>query len=310
LSVQEPEPLTSEVEIQEPKKSPQTADYLLSEREREQANKLGANPIDLIGTTESKAYIIGLIEETLPTSKFFQNLAASYASPVGSWLIVPEDLTAQTGEYVYTDSRTGLRYLYCNGAAVSQATYADLYAYWGASKWAADSGGNFSLPDSRGRELLLCGTHADCDLGDTIGPATESSRRGSKHGHAVTSLTVTGSPGAGSLAVGSESAHTHGAGSFAVGSGGTHSHTYTGYFSGGGGSEPGRSGASSDGSVTIGGDGSHTHSFSGTSAAGSSHTHSLSGSPSAGTLDVGGTVGTDTNEGGAGIFIGSLLVRI
>jgi hypothetical protein len=202
------------------------------------------------------------------------------ATPTGVWLIVPEDLTANTSEYLYTDSRTGLEYLYCNGAAVSQTTYADLYAYWGASKWAADSGGNFSLPDSRGRELLLCGTHADCDLGDTIGPATESSRRGSKHGHAITSLSITGAPTAGTLGTSTTGAHTH-AVPTADASGGTAK------------AAPGAATGAATQNTDSQGD----------------HSHTITGAPGVGTLDVGGTIGTDTNEGGAAIVIGSLLVR-
>lgn len=37
------------------------------------------------------------------------------------------------------------------GQAISQTTYATLYALYGASKYGADSGGNFLLPDLRGR---------------------------------------------------------------------------------------------------------------------------------------------------------------
>ena len=42
-------------------------------------------------------------------------------------------------------------WLVCDGSAVSQTTYADLYAVLGASAYGTDSGGNFFLPDLRGR---------------------------------------------------------------------------------------------------------------------------------------------------------------
>lgn len=40
------------------------------------------------------------------------------------------------------------------GQAISQSTYATLYALYGASKYGADSGGNFLLPDLRGRAVF------------------------------------------------------------------------------------------------------------------------------------------------------------
>jgi microcystin-dependent protein len=39
----------------------------------------------------------------------------------------------------------------CDGTAVAQATYADLYALFGASRWGADAGGNFILPNFKRR---------------------------------------------------------------------------------------------------------------------------------------------------------------
>ena len=42
-------------------------------------------------------------------------------------------------------------WLLCNGAAVSQTTYASLYAVVGANAFGSDGGGNFYLPDLRGR---------------------------------------------------------------------------------------------------------------------------------------------------------------
>jgi microcystin-dependent protein len=39
----------------------------------------------------------------------------------------------------------------CDGTAVSQATYADLYALFGASRWGGDAGGNFALPNFKRR---------------------------------------------------------------------------------------------------------------------------------------------------------------
>jgi microcystin-dependent protein len=42
----------------------------------------------------------------------------------------------------------------CDGAAIAQATYADLYTLFGASRWGADAGGNFILPNFKRRVTL------------------------------------------------------------------------------------------------------------------------------------------------------------
>lgn len=124
----------------------------------------------------TKSYLEEFVRTLQPTQAFLEAMVARIAWPVGQPRLIFEDLTAETGEYVWTDPITGLKGLYLNGVAggVSQVTYAALYAAWGPNKWGADPGSNFLLPDTRGRELVLCGTHVDCDLGDTFGPATES----------------------------------------------------------------------------------------------------------------------------------------
>lgn len=179
---------------QEPKKSPQDASKTLTDAERAVMQKQLSNPLDF--PPEFRTWLEGFIETALPTSASFQALAAAYAWPVGDFRIVPEDLSANTGAYVWTDSDTGLQGLYCNGAAVSQTTYADLYARWGASKYAADSGGNFTLPDTRGRSLFFTGTHADQDIGDSDGITLASrtpnhTHTGPSHTHSGSSLTAT-----------------------------------------------------------------------------------------------------------------------
>lgn len=179
---------TSPPPIQEPKKSPQDASKALTDAERADLTKKLSNPLDF--PPEFRTWLEGFIETALPTSKSFQALAANYAFPVGFQRWIPEDLSAHTGEYVWTDSNTGIQFLYANGAAVSQTTYADLYAAWGASKWKADSGGNFYLPDTLGRSIWTCGTNAATDLGDNDG-VIESSRQ-PKHTHSLSGSTGSG----------------------------------------------------------------------------------------------------------------------
>ena len=48
-------------------------------------------------------------------------------------------------------------WLLCDGSQVSQATYAALYAVVGANAFGTDSGGNFFLPDLKGRTVIGVG---------------------------------------------------------------------------------------------------------------------------------------------------------
>jgi hypothetical protein len=246
-------------------------------------SKLAANPQDVI-SGQFRGYLEDFIRITMGTQK-------NWSLPVGSPLLIMKDLTAQTGEYVYTDEQ-GIQYLYCNGAAVSQTTYAGLYAHVGANAFAADSGGNFTLPDARGRSLFFCGTHTNADLGDNDG-ATEANRQ-AKHAHtngvtgSITgSPSLSGAPSAGTLAV-NPASHSHAAasGSFVV----------TG----------GASGVAA---------GANLDSVANTATT----ALAISGAPGIGSLaasagslgvSVGGTVGTGTAGDAPGhLFIGSLLVR-
>ena len=89
--------------------------------------------------------------------------------PTGFYRVVPEDLTAQTGLYVWEGDETG-EWIYCNGATLT-ATYQDLIDYLGTS----------TLPDPRGRSIWMAGTNAATDLFDNDGVA-EGSRQ-PKHTH-------------------------------------------------------------------------------------------------------------------------------
>jgi len=79
------------------------------------------------------------------------------------WALVnPDSVTAITGEiriWAGTIATIPSGWLFCDGSAVSQATYANLYAVIG-HQYAADPGsGNFRLPDLR--NYYLVGANAD-----------------------------------------------------------------------------------------------------------------------------------------------------
>ena len=196
--------------------TPSDTSLILTDTERSEMIKYLSNPQDF--PQDFRGWLEGFINSVLPTSKAFQVQAANVAFPVGTFKIIADDLTAQTGVYEYTDE-FGIKYLYCNGAAASQTTYAALYAKWGANKWGADSGGNFLLPDTRGRSLWMSGTNTATDVGDNDG-VSEASRAPShthtvpSHSHSfsatsgVNSATVGVGDAGGSVTVAHQS-HTH-----------------------------------------------------------------------------------------------------
>ncbi len=250
-----------------------------------------SNPLDF------PAGFRGTIEDwitlMLPSPSSFQTqietAAAAIAQPVGSSLFLTGvDLTANTSEYVYTHPATGLTFLYANGATVSQTTYADLFAWFGGHIWAADpGGGNFVLPDTRGRSLWTAGTNAATDVGDTDGVA-EASRQ-PKHTHSD------------SLAGDS---HTHGSGGLSVS--GAPSIT-----------DPGHTHVASnlDGGASFGwAAGTGQSLTSGSSTTGISAglgTLDVGGSTDGGTVNISGSVGSGMSgsDAVAHIVIGSLVIR-
>jgi microcystin-dependent protein len=270
----------------------------LSGAEREFATRLAENPMDLfqgksIGWLEDFIRItVGGGSGGASDGSGSNGVSAAYYVP-GDLKVVINDLTAEPDEYVYEDDSG--QWLYCNGAAVSQTTYADLYAAVGVNAFGTDSGGNFFLPDPRGRALFFTGTNTAADLGDNDGVAEASRTAKHSHTNGVTASIGSLAATAGTLATSAHSITDLG-----------HSHSITAIqgvnpspttgatgFTGGDRSD-----------VAIGGTNSNTtgisiaaHTISGTPA--------LSGSPA-----VGGTIGTRTPvDTPAHLFIGSLLVR-
>jgi microcystin-dependent protein len=98
-------------------------------------------------------------------------------------------------------------YLLCDGSAVSQTTYAALFAVVGANAYGTDGGGNFSLPNLKGRTVIGVGVGTELTgVRGTLQGVKEVTLTGaesgtSAHGHAGstvgTGVTVT------------ESAHGH-----------------------------------------------------------------------------------------------------
>jgi microcystin-dependent protein len=318
-------------------------DFELSERGRNFAARLAANPLDLF-QGKTLGWLEDFIRITVSSIEVGTGPGASIGThTVGHLAWICKDLTAQINEYVYEDDSG--QYLYLNGAAVSQTTYADLYTFYGPNAYGTDSGGLFFLPDARGRAPFLCGTNSNTDLGDSDGMSLVL--RQALHQHAVTGTVASHSHDDGTLAVAS---HTHAVGTYANAnaSGDNHTHTFSGTTATVGGlshTHPPHPdlldfwGGTASGGVLIAAGGDfrinsrsetgttnvdHQHNFSGTTdsaGAGGSHTHTISGSSAAATPDVTGSTGTATPsvsgtagsgmsaDGPAHIFIGSLVVR-
>jgi microcystin-dependent protein len=246
----------------------------LTSKERDLLQRAAENPLDLF-QGKSLGWLEDFIRITVGSGGGTGG-GNTAVLPVGFSAVIQKDLTAETAEYVYTDGDGG-EWLYCNGVAVSQTTYADLYAFYGANAFGTDSGGNFFLPDARGRALFFTGTHTNADLGDNDGVAVASRTAKHSHTNGVTG-SITGSPAAGTLAI-SPDPHSHSISqtvNFDVAAGAT---TIGIPF-----------GATTTGATSL----------------------SITGAPSAGTLgvSVGGTIGTGTPvDTPAHLFIGSLLVR-
>jgi microcystin-dependent protein len=155
----------------------------LTPTERDMFARASQAPMDVV-QGEVKTYIDRMIELKLnnagSSGTSGSSGTAAYYVP-GDIKVTLADLTAQTSEYVFEDDSG--QWLYCNGVAVSQTTYADLYAAVGANAYGTDSGGNFFLPDPRGRALFFTGTHTNADLGDNDGVAVAS--RTAKHSHTL-----------------------------------------------------------------------------------------------------------------------------
>jgi len=223
-------------------------------------------------------------------------------------------LLAPTGAInAYAGSIAPSGWLLCDGAAVSRATYADLFALIGTTYGAGDGTSTFNVPNLKGRVAVgRDATQTEFDvLGETGGAKTHTLTTGEmpSHSHtadgdltAASSLTTHSHTADGDLTAASAGSHDH---STTTDANGSHSHTGT-VDSGGfhDHSAPTRNTTSSththqsgtrfavgatatnesDTSRNVDYGGTHTHTF--TSAAAGSHAHYVA-------IGAGGTHGHD-----------------
>jgi len=101
-------------------------------------------------------------------------IANANAADARTDLDVPSNAEALlTGEIrIYAVAAAPTGWLLCDGATVSQSTFAALFAAIGADAFGTDGGGNFDLPDLRGRSPIGIGTGAGLTartMGDELG---------------------------------------------------------------------------------------------------------------------------------------------
>lgn len=147
-----------------------------------------------------------------------QYLSKTFAWDGTEWKIISESaqaitaasaptIFAMTGEIkMWTTVSAPTGWLFCDGSEVSQTTYAALYAAIGADAFGTDAGGNFFLPDFRGRIPVGVGTGdagnataftlADKD-GDEIHVLTESEL--AAHTHLMGAFSTTAAGGGGTF---------------------------------------------------------------------------------------------------------------
>jgi len=74
--------------------------------------------------------------------------------------------------FAQNDANTPAKWLFCDGAAVSRATYAGLFAVIGVQYGAGNGTTTFNIPDLRNRFVLPANAHVPSNLGFTGGEAT------------------------------------------------------------------------------------------------------------------------------------------
>ena len=199
--------------------------------------------------------LVGLDPTGLPPriEAEFDNLLAALQTWVGKQEGLNEVLkgapNVPTGAIlIWSTSTAPSGYLLCDGAAVEQSTYPDLFAVVGTTYGVGNGTTQFNVPDLRQKFIIgkaasgtgstFAGTGGAIDHTHT-GPS--HTHTGPSHTHGSSGLSVSGTTGAGSthshapgittrdvaagagetviasISIGNESAHTHDAGSLDVG---------------------------------------------------------------------------------------------
>ena len=216
----------------------------------------------------------------VPANLVYQADLAAYATQV--WVTaqvnaIPAPADVPTGTILdFGGAAAPTGYSLCDGAALSRADDANLFAVIGTTFGAGDGSSTFNVPDFRRRVAVGAGGTGTTELAATVGSAG-----GSETHQLATSEMPSHSH---SVAVGSGGSHTHSSGTYSASSAGAHDHDYINTPGGEIIGDDG-TGAISVGTGTVSDTsegGAHTHDVAGRSAAGGSHTHTATASATGG----------------------------
>jgi microcystin-dependent protein len=207
---------------------------------------------------------------SIPINATNGNVAIAGNTTVGGNLAVTGAITVAGGEIIpagviweYGGAAAPTGWLLCNGAAVSRATYAALFAIIGTTYGSGDGSTTFNVPDRRDR--VSVGAGSSYSRGQTGGAVTATTSTDGSHNH-------TGNTGGTTLTVAQIPGHQH---TGSTSTNGDHNHTFqtgTGGSGGTAGTVPtGFNGAFS--TLTVSTAGAHSHTFT-TNATGGSEVHS------------------------------------
>lgn len=217
----------------------------------------------------------------------------------GAWVMIASTgMTKDTGSdvgdiKVVATAEPPQGWLKCNGALVSRAQYAALFAAISTRFGAGDGSTTFALPDLRGEFVRGWDDGRGIDSGRVLGAGqagqnathihTATAANAGVHTHTLSATAASGGAHEHSLSAtaATNGAHTHTLSATAA-SAGTHTHTYDvvgGWADGNPTILAGRS-SGNTGSATLSADsaGAHTHAVSGTAISAGAHVHTVTGS--------------------------------
>lgn len=215
----------------------------------------------------------------------------------GAWVMIASTgMTKDTGSdvgdiKVVATAEPPQGWLKCNGALVSRAQYAALFAAISTRFGAGDGSTTFALPDLRGEFVRGWDDGRGIDPGRVLGAGqagqnathihTATAANAGAHTHTLSATAASGGAHTHTLSAtaAADGAHTH-AVSGAAASAGEHTHTAPRAQNNDvGGGSPNFTTANLQSGVTAPTNpgGAHTHTVSGTAASGGAHTHTVSG---------------------------------
>lgn len=234
------------------------------------------------GTIAGCSIAVSQLTGTIATARLGSGSATSgtWLRGDSTWQSIPAGVpTGFIAMYGGTAAPTD--YLLCDGAAISRAVYAALFAVIGIAFGAGDLSTTFNLPDLRQRfPLGKAASGTGSTLGST-GGAIDHTHTSAAHTHTVAGHTHTITVGAHTHTISSDGGHTHTDSGTTSSVSVTHTHTFTSgvpsasgtSYSGGAGNTPPSDTHTHSGTTSTDSNTAHTHTYSSTTSSDGSHSH-------------------------------------